>query len=226
VALAKSLGGGMMPIGALLMRRELWMKAYGTVPSCTLHTSTFGGGSLACAAGLAALEVLEQERLCSNAQRQGEVLLEGLGRLTRQYRCLKQVRGRGLLLGLEFRPLPEMIKAHWHSIDSTGMSRFLAAEMQHYIDAFHVLHAMHTLLSAHRIYTQFTRSNPLVLRVEPPLNVTDEQVARFLDAVDKTCREIDFVCELLEEMIAKTSRGKHDATERAGSAAIPNPSAS
>ena len=52
LTLAKSLGGGLVPLGAMLCRRELWMKAYGSAQTFALHTSTFGGGSLACAAGL------------------------------------------------------------------------------------------------------------------------------------------------------------------------------
>src|SRR5258708_24068332 len=54
MTLAKSLGGGLVPLGAMLARRGLWMKAYGTVQTFTLHSSTVGGGSLARAAGLAA----------------------------------------------------------------------------------------------------------------------------------------------------------------------------
>ena len=215
MTLAKSLGGGLMPIGAMLCRRELWMKAYGTVANCTLHTSTFGGGSLATAAGLAALDVLESEGLAENATRRGEQLLEGLTRIAKQFRCVKQVRGRGLLLGVELNPLQSNVKSHWLQIDPTGMARYIAAEVGQMIDAFHVLHAMQTLMQGHAIYTQFTRSNPLVLRIEPPLTITEGQTQEFLTAFEKTCEEIDFVVSIIAEMIAKTSVGKHDAAQRA-----------
>ncbi len=69
LTLAKSLGGGLVPLGAMLCRRDLWMKAYGSAQTFALHTSTFGGGSLACAAGLAALRVLRDEDLCATARR-------------------------------------------------------------------------------------------------------------------------------------------------------------
>ncbi len=193
MTLAKSLGGGLMPIGAMLARRDLWMKAYGTVANCTLHTSTFGGGSLATAAGLAALDVLDNERLAENAARRGEQLLAGLTEMAKRFRCVKTVRGRGLLLGVEFQPLQANVKAHWMQIDPTGMSRYIAAEVGQIIDAFHVLHAMQTLMQGHAIYTQFTRSNPLVLRIEPPLTITEAQTQEFLTAFEKTCEEIDFV---------------------------------
>jgi acetylornithine/succinyldiaminopimelate/putrescine aminotransferase/predicted amino acid dehydrogenase len=215
MTLAKSLGGGLMPIGAMLARRDLWMKAYGTVGNCTLHTSTFGGGSLATAAGLASLSVLEDEGLADNATQRGEQLLEGLAEISKRYRCIKQVRGRGLLLGVEFHPLQANVKAHWLQVDPTGIARFIAAEVNQMIDAFHVLHAMQTLMQGHAIYTQFTRSNPLVLRIEPPLTISEAQVQEFLGAFDKTCHEIDFVVSIIGEMIAKTSVGKHDAAQRA-----------
>ena len=67
MTLAKSLGGGLMPIGAMLCRRDLWEKSYGTLHTFALHTSTFGGGSLACAAGLAAIQSLEDEHLVVQA---------------------------------------------------------------------------------------------------------------------------------------------------------------
>jgi acetylornithine/succinyldiaminopimelate/putrescine aminotransferase/predicted amino acid dehydrogenase len=216
MTLAKSLGGGLVPIGAMLCRRDLWMKAYGTVGTCTMHTSTFGGGSLATAAGLAALDVLENERLAENAARRGEELLEGLTRIGKRFRCVKQVRGRGLLLGVEFNPLQANVRSHWLQIDPTGMARYIASEVGQMIDAFHVLHAMQTLMQGFSIYTQFTRSNPLVLRIEPPLAITEAQTQEFLTAFEKTCEEIDFIVSIIGEMIAKTSVGKHDAAQRAG----------
>jgi acetylornithine/succinyldiaminopimelate/putrescine aminotransferase/predicted amino acid dehydrogenase len=223
LTLAKSLGGGMLPIGAMLTRRDLWMKAYGSVANCTLHTSTFGGGSLASAAGLATLEALEHEGLAENAARRGEQLLEGLEELCRRYRCLRQVRGRGLLLGLEFERLPGMLKSHWLATDPSGLAPYMGREMSQFIDAFHVLHAMQTLLHGHGIYTQFTRSNPQVLRIEPPLTLTENQAQEFLAALDKTCTEIDYIVDLIGEMITKTSLGKHDATERKSIPTVANP---
>ena len=223
MTLAKSLGGGLVPIGAMLARRDLWLKAYGSIASCTLHTSTFGGGSLACAAGLAALDALEDERLAENAAARGEQLLEGLNDLCGRYRCLKQVRGRGLLLGMEFERLPSGLKSHWLATDPTGLTPYMGREMSQFIDAFHVLHAMQTLLHGHGIYTQFTRSNPQVLRVEPPLTLTENQANEFLAAADKTCSETDYIVELIGEMIAKTNIGKHDAAERQPFSTAANP---
>src|SRR4029077_11800684 len=113
MALAKSLGGGLVPVGAMLTRRDLWTKAYGTVQGFALHSSTFGGGSLACAAGMATLRVLREDGLIENAQARGRQLTAGLDGLSRRCPLVKEVRGRGLLLGLEFHTLPRAVQKHF-----------------------------------------------------------------------------------------------------------------
>jgi len=225
MAIAKSLGGGLMPIGAMLTRRDLWMKAYGTVQNFALHTSTFGGGSLACAAGLAALRAISDENLVSNAQARGEQLYRGLAAMCEQFRCLREVRGRGLLLGLEFEPLPPNIAAHWKSTDKTGMSSFLVPNFDRLVEGFHVIHAMQTLLQAHGIYTQVARSNPRVLRIQPPLTITAQQIDEFLNALEQTCSEIDYSAGLLDGMIAKSGIGHHNASQRNGAGTFPSANA-
>lgn len=211
LCLAKSLGGGLMPIGAMLTRRDLWMRAYGTVQTFALHTSTFGGGSLACAAGLATLQVLQQQRLARNAADRGSQLLRGLSGLCRRARCLKEVRGQGLLIGLEFRPLPQNVADHWRASDPTGTASILIPQYDRLVDGFHVLHALHTLLNGYGIYAQMCRSNPLVLRLQPPLIVTASEIDRLLLAIEQTCEEIDYTTSLIDDLVAKTSIGEHDA---------------
>ena len=100
MALAKALGGGVMPVGATLMTPAV-AKAYQGRP--LLHTSTFGGSPLACRAALAALEVMEDEGLAPRAERSGRELIEGLRALVERYPdLLAEVRGLGLMIGLEF----------------------------------------------------------------------------------------------------------------------------
>lgn len=200
-----------MPIGAMLTRRDLWMRAYGTVQTFALHTSTFGGGSLACAAGLATLRVLQQERLSENAAERGAQLQRGLATLCRRARCLKEVRGQGLLIGLEFQPLPENVANHWRASDPTGVAAILIPQYDRLVNGFHVLHALHTLLNGHGIYAQMCRSNPFVLRLQPPLIVTAEEIDRLLLALEQTCEEIDYTTELIDDLVAKTGIGEHDA---------------
>lgn len=100
MALAKALGGGVMPIGATVMSASV-AQAYQGRP--LLHTSTFGGNPLACRAALAALEVMEEEGLAERAARSGDLLIAGLRGLAREFPDLvAEVRGLGLMIGLEF----------------------------------------------------------------------------------------------------------------------------
>ncbi len=211
MTLAKSLSGGLVPIGAMLARRDLWQKAYGTIQTFALHTNTFGGGSLACAAGLAALEVLRQENLAANAEARGRELLEGLGRLCHRCTGLREVRGEGLLIGLEFNPLPESIRSQMRQLGSGELGSHLVPNLEAMLDGHIALYVMLVLLEEHRIYTQTARSNPRVLRIEPPLSVTAEEVARFLQAAEACCLEADFCNNLVDGIVAKTGLGQHQS---------------
>lgn len=102
LVLAKALGGGIMPIGACIMTKEVYQSAYGTQP--TLHTSTFGGNPLACTAALATLEVLDQEQMPKQARTSGMYLFTSVQALAEEYTDLiAEVRGLGLLIGIELR---------------------------------------------------------------------------------------------------------------------------
>ena len=129
LTLAKSLGGGLVPLGAMLCRRDLWMKAYGSAQTFALHTSTFGGGSLACAAGLAALRVLRDEDLCATARARGQQLQQGLQELSGRCDLVRGVRGRGLMLGLEFHPMPDTMVAHFKGMDPSGATALLVPNL-------------------------------------------------------------------------------------------------
>lgn len=100
MTLAKALGGGVMPIGATMGTPNVWDAIYGQNP--LLHTSTFGGNPLACAAGLAAIQVIEDEGLVERSAAMGARLKAGLESLKSKLDLLADVRGRGLMLGVEF----------------------------------------------------------------------------------------------------------------------------
>src|SRR5690606_24277812 len=103
ICLAKSLGGGVMPIGAYSTKPEIWEKAYGGLDRALLHTSTFGGNTWAAAAAIAAINVILEENLCEKARENGEYMLGRLKTLQDKYQVVKEVRGQGLMIGLEFK---------------------------------------------------------------------------------------------------------------------------
>ena len=95
ITLAKALGGG-LPIGAMVVKKEI---ADTLGPG--MHASTFGGSPLVCKAALAVLKAIQKEKLLKNAQEMGEYLFLKLNELRSKYKLLKEVRGLGLMAGVE-----------------------------------------------------------------------------------------------------------------------------
>ncbi|RJX17584.1 MAG: aspartate aminotransferase family protein [Ammonifex sp.] len=175
LCLAKSLSGGVIPIGVYMATDAAWRKAYGSIDRAQLHTSTFGGNAWACAAGIAALEVTLKEDLPRQAAEKGEYLMRRLAELKEKHPLLKDVRGRGLLIGLEF---AEGKKGIAHKL-SFGLLEKLSDE---YLGSL----VAGELLNKYRILTAYTLNNPSVIRLEPPLGVGYEQI----DAAVKALAEI------------------------------------
>jgi putrescine aminotransferase len=100
LCLGKSLGGGVMPLSAFIAPERIWEVM---IPNPIIHSTTFGGNPLACAAGLAAMEVTLAEDLPAQAAKSGAYLMEGMRALGRKYpHVVAEVRGKGLLIGVEF----------------------------------------------------------------------------------------------------------------------------
>lgn len=165
--LSKSLGGGVMPIGAMVTTDEIWKKAYGSLATGMLHSATFGGNTRACACGIAAIDAIVRKKLSKNAAAIGEILLAGLRELAKKYSVLTEVRGRGLMIGLSFARLKG-------KIDWTEGALALWTARQ--------------LVKKHRILTVFTLNNYDVLRIAPPLVISRLEVERFLEAFEKVLK--------------------------------------
>ena len=100
MCLGKSIGGGVMPLAAFISTPAIWEVL---IPNPVIHSTTFGGNPIACAAGIAAISVTLEEDLAGQAATKGEFLLKELALLQARYPdVLKTVRGKGLLIGLEF----------------------------------------------------------------------------------------------------------------------------
>lgn len=100
MTLAKALGGGVMPIGATMGTAAVWNKVFADNP--LTHTSTFGGNPLACAAGLAVLDIMERDNLVERVATQGDRLQAALKEAFKDQPLVAEVRGQGLLIGVEF----------------------------------------------------------------------------------------------------------------------------
>jgi putrescine aminotransferase len=152
MTLAKGLSGGIVPIGAYITTPSVWNAAYAQAP--LLHTSTFGGNELACAAALAALDVLVEDDLVANAAARGAELLEGARATQARYPAvIADVRGAGLLVGVE--------------LTSEGYGGTIIPE-----------------LLKRGITVAWTLNAQRVIRLEPPLIVNDAQIRTALAAFD------------------------------------------
>ncbi len=176
MALAKSLGGGVAPIGACIATDRVWRRAYGSRDTCMLHDSTFGGNALACAAALTAIEVIVRDDLAGRAAVLGERFQRRLAAIAAESRIVKGVRGRGLLLGLEFAEPPI----------AKGLSREYFAAM---------FAAM--LLVDHKIITAYALNATNILRLEPPLVVSEGQLDRAADAIEQMSQRYGSVLGLV-----------------------------
>ncbi len=166
MCLAKALSGGIIPIGAFITTSSVWNKAYGGIEKCLLHTSTFGGNTLACVAANSTIKVIVEENLPKQAKEKGEYLLAELQKIQRKYSLIREVRGRGLLIGIEFENnLPLIGKKYFASV--------VASE----------------LLDKHKIITAYTLNNPNVIRIAPPLIIEKEQIDKIITALDKVCSQ-------------------------------------
>ena len=103
VVLAKALSGGLIPVGAVLMTDAIYDSVYSSLKRAIVHTSTYSENSLAMRAGLATLDVLEHERLGERGARMGAHLRIQLAEALAPYEMVKEVRGLGMLNGIEFR---------------------------------------------------------------------------------------------------------------------------
>jgi acetylornithine/succinyldiaminopimelate/putrescine aminotransferase/predicted amino acid dehydrogenase len=169
MTLAKALGGGLVPIGAVLAREE-----YVTADFALKHTSTFAGNALACRVGLATLDLLEEDdhALVREIARNGSYLRQGLLWLQQKYPGLiEEVRGRGYMLGVKF----GISRESWEDslLGCLGDTEF-----------FTPLVVSH-MLNLHGVRVGYTLNHGGILRIEPPLVAGREQCNEFLDAFEK-----------------------------------------
>jgi acetylornithine/succinyldiaminopimelate/putrescine aminotransferase len=171
VTVAKALSGGYVPVGAMITTDKIFSSVYSSMDKVMVHSTTFKAGPLAMAAGLASLAVIEDEGLVENAARRGEELIRGLRALQGKYDLIADVRGRGLIIGIEFgKPSGLKAKASWAMLQKARVGLF--AQM-----------VVVALFQRHRILTQVSGDHMEVIKLIPPLMIGDAEVKLFLDGL-------------------------------------------
>jgi ornithine--oxo-acid transaminase len=160
VLLAKALSGGHAPVGAVLTRKWIYEKMFDRMDRAVVHGSTFAKNDLAMAAGIATLEVLESERVIENAARMGERLHAAFTRM-QHYEFLREVRGKGLMIGIEFGPPKSLkLKASWNMIEAANKGLFCQL-------------ITIPLFKDHHILTQVAGHGSHTVKLLPPLTLTE-----------------------------------------------------
>lgn len=181
MTLAKSLSGSAIPLGAYIATTDVWEAGYSGIDEALLHASTFTNNARGCAAGLKAVELIVERDLAGRARELGDQFRSDLAAVVEDYEMLTEVRGRGLMVGLEF---------YAPTIGAELSRKYLPA-------MFGAL-----LLRDHGIITAYTTNDPNVLRFEPPLTVTEDQLATAVDAVDAVCQEYDSFLDVAKTVLS------------------------
>ncbi|MEM6463944.1 MAG: aspartate aminotransferase family protein [Pseudomonadota bacterium] len=176
-ALAKSLGAGKCAMAAMIARRDVYMKAYGKPNTALIHgPATFGGIGEACITAIEGLNILYDEDLIANAAVQGDHLLARLTELQAKYpKIIKDVRGQGLMIGLEFQDFSQTLPVVLRPVVSM-LDEKLKGSLSGFIGAL--------LLRDYDTLVAFTEYNRNVIRLEPPLICQHEHIDSFADAMD------------------------------------------
>lgn len=171
VVLAKALSGGLVPVGAVLMTDAIYDSIYSSLKRSIVHTSTYSENALAMRAGLATVDTLQNDRLGERATRLGKELRDRLREKLSGYEMVKDIRGAGLLCGIEFQAPAKLT-------------------LRLSFEAFRAIHAgmfgqmvVMRLYREHDILTQICGNNFMVLKAAPPLVATSEQIGKFVDAI-------------------------------------------
>lgn len=171
VVLAKALSGGLVPSGAVLMSDEIYDSVYDSFGRAIIHTSTYSENGLAMRAGLATLQALDDEEIESRTIQMGDYLRRKLSEALLGYEMVADIRGLGLLNGIEFRP-PKSMK------------------LRIPFEAFRRIHEgmfgqilVMKLFREKNVLTQMCGNNFMVLKAAPPLVIKEQQVDEFVAAV-------------------------------------------
>lgn len=211
--LSKSLSGGMVPVGATITTREIWDRAYGSSDRFLLHTSTFGGGNLASVAAMAALSELADENVLNQVTHLGNYFKDGLTKISADFSFIEEIRGKGLMLGIQFanhfdqameacaREFAARLPGDWHQ-----MYKFFPDDVRDHLEK-----AMHRLEESlgevfcmkfvaklgmdHKILTFVTANSSTVIRIQPPLTITKNEIDSVLASVRKVCEDLSSITQ-------------------------------
>jgi len=179
LCVSKALSGGYVPVGATITRPRIMDCVFDSMEHCVIHSNTFGQNDMAMAAALASLYVMEDEHIVENAAEMGRYVMEKLKGITQSCPFVSDIRGKGLMFGLDFaRPENSFkLKMAWDMLHKLNAGVF--GQM-----------IIIPLLHKHRILSQVAGYHTEVIKFLPPLTITREDLDWFLGALDEVLKDL------------------------------------
>jgi putrescine aminotransferase len=181
LVLGKGLSGGIAPLAVTVTSPTTYRKAYGTMDRFDLHSSTFGGNAFSCTAGLETLRIVQEECLPRASAREGQILLEGLRQRLANHPLVQEVRGRGLLIGIQL-GLTEQVRLHQAA---PALVSFLSRKIVGQWIALQLLEK--------GIICQPAAHRWDVLKIEPPLTIQPQEIPQLIQGIGdvfEDCRSL------------------------------------
>jgi ornithine--oxo-acid transaminase len=173
ICMAKALSGGFIPVGAVAMTEKIMDTVFNRMDRAVVHGSTFSKNNMAMAAGLATLEVIQEEKLVENSAKIGEEIIASINDMAKKYEFLKEARGKGMMIAVEFHsPKSLKLKAAWAMLEAANKGLFCQM-------------ITIPLFKEHKILTQVAGHGMNVVKLLPPLNLTEKDKNWIIQSFDK-----------------------------------------
>jgi ornithine--oxo-acid transaminase len=192
IPLAKSLSGGYVPVGALLMSDGVYESVFDSLEHAFSHGSTFAPNDFGMVAGLATLRELDDRELVEASARLGELLLEQTRPLVERYEVVKDVRGLGLMWAIEFGE-PNSGRTTWRMLER--MQPGIFAQL-----------VVVPLFTGHRILSQVAGHRVNIVKGLPPLVLSEEDVAWFSGSLDQVVRDAQKMGKAMTSFALRAAR--------------------
>jgi acetylornithine/succinyldiaminopimelate/putrescine aminotransferase len=195
ITVSKALSGGFVPVGAVITSEKVFTSIYSSLEKALKHSSTFGRNQLAMVAGLATLATFDEEHILERARLSGIAFVEALAPLQERYEMFHDIRGLGLMIGLEFGP-PQ----------SAGLRRRFNM-LERLRPAIFSQMVVTPLFHRHRILTQVAADNVNIIKLLPPLICGQEEIDYFVNALDDVLKDAHDGSGLLFEFGRTMAKG-------------------
>ncbi|KAF3977202.1 MAG: aspartate aminotransferase family protein [Methylococcales symbiont of Iophon sp. n. MRB-2018] len=177
ILMAKALSGGFIPIGAVAMTQKIMDTVFNRMDRAVVHGSTFSKNNMAMAAGLATLQVIEDEKLVENSAKIGNDIISSINAMANKYEFLMQARGKGLMIAVEFQaPKSLKLKAAWTMLEVANKGLFCQM-------------VTIPLFKDHHILTQVAGHGMNVIKLLPPLNLNQKDRDWIVNSFDAAIAE-------------------------------------